>query len=121
MTVLIGLLLLGVVAGALSGLIGIGGGVVIVPALVFLFHFTQKQAQGTTLALLIPPIGIIAAVTYYKAGYVDVKAAGLIVAGFLVGSLLGARYATHISDIIATRIFGSFLLLLALKLLIFTK
>jgi hypothetical protein len=86
-----------------------------------LFHFTQKQAQGTTLALLVPPIGIFAAITYYKAGYVDIKAALFIIAGFLAGSLLGARYATHISDAVATRIFGSFLLILAVKLLIFTE
>jgi len=69
----------------MSGLIGIGGGIVIVPALVFLFGMSQHLAQGTTLALLVPPVGILAALTYYNQGYVDLKAAGLICAGLLRG------------------------------------
>jgi uncharacterized membrane protein YfcA len=71
-------LLLGLVAGSFSGLIGIGGGTIIVPALVFLFGLSQHQAQGTTLALLVPPIGFLAAWTYYKQGYVDLRIAALI-------------------------------------------
>ena len=72
------LLLLGIIAGAISGLIGIGGGVIIVPALVYLFGLSQHQAQGTTLALLVPPIGLLAAWTYYRQGYVDLKMAAWI-------------------------------------------
>lgn len=75
-------LLLGLVAGTFSGLIGIGGGTIIVPVLVFLFGLSQHQAQGTTLALLVPPIGFFAAWTYYKQGYVDLKIAALICVGF---------------------------------------
>ena len=117
MTTILLYLLLGFVAGALSGLIGIGGGVIIVPALIFLFGFSQHQAQGTTLALLIPPIGILAAWMYYKQGYVDMKIAALICLGFFFGSFLGAKVATGLSNIVLERIFGVALLLIALKMI----
>ncbi len=113
-------LLLGLVAGIFSGLIGIGGGVIIVPALVFLFGLSQHQAQGTTLALLVPPIGLLAAWTYYKQGYVDLKIAALICVGFFLGGLLGARLATGLSNATLERIFGVALLLIAIKM-IFAK
>jgi uncharacterized membrane protein YfcA len=113
-------LLLGLVAGTFSGLIGIGGGTIIVPALVFLFGLTQHQAQGTTLALLVPPIGFLAAWTYYKQGYVDLKIASLICIGFFFGGLLGARVATKFSNIGLERVFGVALLLISLKM-IFAK
>jgi hypothetical protein len=109
-------ILLDIVAGILSGLVGIGGGILIVPALVFLFGFSQQQAQGTTLALLVPPIGILAAWTYYKQGFVDIRVAGMIAVGFIVGSLLGARFATGISNDILGKIFGTFLVLVGLKM-----
>ena len=110
-------ILLGLAAGILSGLIGIGGGILIVPALVFLFGFSQQQAQGTTLALLVPPIGILAAWTYYKHGFVDLKVAAFIAVGFIVGSLLGARFATGISNDLLGKIFGTFLILIGLKMI----
>ena len=116
MTIL--LIVLGLLAGALSGLVGIGGGVIIVPALVMLFHFSQKEAQGTTLALLIPPLGVFAAAAYYKAGYVNVKAAGLIIAGFVIGSIISSHYIVNVPEVLVTRIFGIFLLVVALKLLL---
>ncbi|MBP7563650.1 MAG: TSUP family transporter, partial [Candidatus Cloacimonetes bacterium] len=81
------LLLLGLVTGILSGVIGIGGGIVMIPALVFLFNMTQQQAQGTTLAMMVPPIGFLAAYTYYKAGFVDIKIAGVLCIGFFIGGL----------------------------------
>jgi uncharacterized protein len=120
MTIMFLYLLLGFVAGALSGLIGIGGGVIIVPALIFLFGFSQHQAQGTTLALLIPPIGILAAWMYYQQGYVEVKVAAIICLGFFFGSFLGAKVATGLSNVMLERIFGVALLLIALKM-IFVK
>src|SRR5512135_2250015 len=89
-------LVLGLFAGVLSGLIGIGRGIVIVPALVFLFGMSQQQAEGPTLAMLVPPIGIFAAWAYYRQGFVDVRIAALIAVGFIAGSLLGARFATSI-------------------------
>jgi hypothetical protein len=113
-------LLLGLVAGTFSGLIGIGGGTIIVPALVFLFGLSQHQAQGTTLALLVPPIGFLAAWTYYKQGYVDLKIASLICIGFFLGGLLGAKLATKLSNVVLERVFGVALLLISLKM-IFAK
>jgi len=113
-------LLLGLVAGAFSGLIGIGGGTIIVPALVFLFGLSQHQAQGTTLALLVPPIGLLAAWTYYKQGYVDFRIAALICVGFFIGGLLGAKFATKLSNVTLERVFGVALLLISLKM-IFAK
>ena len=113
-------LLLGLIAGALSGLIGIGGGVIIVPVLVFLFGFSQHEAQGTTLALLVPPIGILAAWTYYKQGYVHLNTAAIICLGFFLGSFLGAKFATSLPNVLLERIFGVAMLLIALKM-IFAK
>src|SRR5665648_335562 len=91
-------LLLGLSAGVLSGLIGIGGGTIIVPALIYLFGLTQHQAQGTTLALLIPPIGLLAAWTYYKNGYVNLTIAVFICLGFFIGGLVGAKVAVGLSN-----------------------
>src|SRR5437867_13174277 len=98
--------LLGIAAGMLSGLIGIGGGIIIIPALIFLFGFSQHQAQGTTLALLVPPIGLLAAWTYYQQGYVDLKIAAYICAGFFLGGLLGAKIAIALSSTVLERVFG---------------
>lgn len=109
--------LLGLGAGALSGLIGIGGGVFIVPALVFLFGLSQHQAQGTTLALLVPPIGILAAWTYYKQGFVNLHIAAFICVGFFIGGLLGAKLATSLSNVVLERVFGIALLVIALKMI----
>jgi len=112
-------LVLGLTAGIISGLIGIGGGIIIVPALVFLFGLSQHQAQGTTLALLVPPIGILAAWTYYKQGDVDLKIVSFIALGFFFGGLIGARIATGLSSEVLEKVFGVSLLLIALKILFF--
>ncbi|HEX5395295.1 MAG TPA: sulfite exporter TauE/SafE family protein [Candidatus Saccharimonadales bacterium] len=111
-------ILLGLIAGMAAGLVGIGGGIIIVPALVYLFHFTQKTAQGTTLALLVPPIGILAAYTYYKAGEVNLKAAGFIIVGFLVGSFLTSHFAMGVSNKTLTRIFAVFLIIAVINMLV---
>jgi len=113
-------LLLGLGAGTLGGLLGIGGAVVIIPALVFLFGLSQHQAQGTTLALMVPPIGLLAAWTYYKHGFVDIRIALFICIGFFLGGLLGAKIATGLSELILKRIFGVVLLLVAFRM-IFSK
>lgn len=110
-------LLIGFLAGTLSGLIGIGGGVIIVPSLIFLFGFSQHQAQGTTLALLVPPIGFLAAWIYYQQGYVDLKAALFICMGFLAGGFCGAKFATNLSNTFLEKMFGGALLFIALKML----
>jgi uncharacterized membrane protein YfcA len=114
------LAVLGVVAGVASGVVGIGGGIILVPALVFLFGLSQHQAQGTTLALLVPPIGILAAWAYWKQGFVDVRIAGLICAGFILGSLVGAKLSIGLSDQTLQRVFGITLLLISIKM-IFAK
>jgi hypothetical protein len=110
--------ILGMVAGALSGLIGIGGGVIIVPALVFLFKLGQHKAQGTTLAVMVPPIGLLAAWTYYKHGDVDLRVAGLICGGFFLGGFLGAQEATRLSNAMLERVFGAALLAISIKMLL---
>jgi len=115
-----GLLALGLVAGILGGLFGIGGGIIIIPALVLLFGLSQHQAQGTTLALLVPPVGLLAAWSYYKQGYVDIKIAALLCAGFVLGALIGAEWAKHFSDTLLKKAFGILMMIFAVKM-IFSK
>ena len=109
----------GVVAGILSGLLGIGGGIVIVPALVFLFGFSQHLAQGTTLALMVPPIGILAAWAYYKNGNVNLPAAAYICLGFVVGSLVGAKMASAVPEVLLRRGFGLLFFAVSLRMIFF--
>jgi len=109
---------LGLAAGIFSGLIGIGGGVIIVPALLFIFGLSQHQAQGTTLALLVPPIGLLAAWQYYTHGYVNLKIAAFVCIGFFLGGLLGAKFATEFSNALLERIFGAAMILIGLKMLL---
>jgi len=110
-------LLLGLVTGIFSGLIGIGGAIIIIPCLVLLFGLSQHIAQGTTLALMVPPIGLLAAWVYYRQGFVDLKIAGLICLGFFVGGLLGAKFAVAIPDQLLRKVFGVVLLAASLKMM----
>ena len=112
--------LLGVVAGIFSGMFGIGGGIILIPALVYIFGLTQHQAQGTTLALMLPPIGLLAAWTYYKQGYINIPTALFICLGFFIGGFFGAKIAVHIPDAMLRKFFGIFLLLISIHM-IFTK
>jgi hypothetical protein len=116
MTLTVAFAALGLVAGALSGMIGLGGGVLIVPALVLLFGFSQHKAEGTTLALLIPPIGILAVLPYFKHGFVDLRAAALICLGFVFGGWIGGNLATSISEVALRRIFAGTLLAISIRL-----
>jgi uncharacterized membrane protein YfcA len=111
-------IILGVVAGLLSGLLGIGGGLVLVPALVFIFGLTQLQAQGTTLALMIPPIGLLAAIRYYQSGNVKLSMAGFICLGFFVGGLLGANLVQNLPEPLIRKTFALFLLFVSLRMLL---
>ena len=115
------LLLVGLVAGMLSGLVGIGGGVIIVPALVYMLGFSQHQATGTSLGILLLPAGIFAVMNYYKKGYVDVKVVMLLFAGFLVGGLLGSRLSINLPEGVLKKVFAIALLLIAGKVLFFDK
>jgi uncharacterized membrane protein YfcA len=111
------LLLLGLAAGILSGLLGIGGGIIIIPCLVFIFGLSQHAAQGTTLALMVPPIGLLAAWEYYQKGHVDLKIALFICLGFFVGGLFGAKLAGLIDATLLKRLFGLLLLITAVKMI----
>ncbi|MEM9451648.1 MAG: sulfite exporter TauE/SafE family protein [Cyanobacteria bacterium P01_E01_bin.6] len=98
-------------------MIGIGGGVLITPALIYLFGFEQKIAQGTTLALLVPPIGILGAWAYYQQGLVNIKAASLICLGFVLGGLMGAKFAVDIEPNILRRVFGFAMLAISIRMI----
>jgi uncharacterized protein len=111
-----GLVLLGILAGVLSGLTGLGGGVIIVPALIYLFRYSVHLAQGTTLALLVPPIGLLAAWNYYQKGYVDIPAAALIAVSFVIGSLFASRFAVSLPEAVLRRIFAVVLGIVALEM-----
>ncbi len=111
-------LLVGLLGGVVSGMLGIGGGIVMVPALAFLFGLSQHQAQGTTLALMVPPIGLLAAWTYYKAGFVDLKIAAFVCLGFFLGGLVGAKLVVGLPDTLLRKIFGVALLIIAIKMIL---
>ena len=111
-------IMVGLLGGIVSGMLGIGGGTVMVPALAFLFGLSQHQAQGTTLALMVPPIGLLAAWTYYKAGFVDIKIAAFVCLGFFFGGLLGAKLVIGIPDLVLRKIFGVALLMIAIKMIV---
>ena len=113
-------LVLGVAVGVASGMIGIGGGVLVIPCLVYFAHMTQHKAQGTSLAFLLAPIGIFAFWEYYKAGNVDVRAAILLAAGFALGAWLGGRWAQAISDIALKRVFSVALMLVGIQMFVRT-
>lgn len=115
-TLILGLIVLGLFAGYLSGLIGIGGGIVIVPVLVMLFGFTQHQAQGTTLALLAIPVGILGVINYYQTGNVDIKTTLLICVGFIAGSYFGSKMAVQLPQDILRKVFAVIMFLVALKM-----
>jgi uncharacterized membrane protein YfcA len=115
------LLLVGLLAGMLSGLVGLGGGVIIVPALVFVLGFSQHQATGTSLGILLLPAGIFAVMNYYKRGYVDMNVVLLVFAGFLLGGYLGSKISVSLPEATLKKIFGVVLLLIAGKVLFFDK
>lgn len=110
------LLLIGLIAGLVSGILGLGGGIVVIPLLVSLLGYSQKDANGTSLGFLLLPIGILAVINYYKAGHVHVNAVGIMIITFLIGSYFSSLYALSLPDGILKKIFAVFLFLYALKL-----
>ena len=108
---------IGLAGGVISGLFGVGGAIVIVPGLVLLLKLNQHTANGTSLAALLLPVGLLGAMVYYKRGQVNVAYAAIIAVGLLVGALLGAKLAGSFSDVMLRRVFGAFLLLISVKLL----
>ena len=118
---ILAILAIGVFAGFLSSLVGIGGGVVIVPALVLLFGLDQKMAQGTSLAMLSLPVAFIGAFNYYKAGFVNWKIALLLAVTFVVGGYFGSKIAVDLQAGIIKKVFAVFMIVIAIKYLFFDK
>jgi uncharacterized membrane protein YfcA len=115
---LLGYVLIGVAGGVCGGLLGIGGGTVVVPALVYFYGMTQHKAQGTILAAFLPPVALLAAIKYYRAGNVDVGGAALLAAGLFAGGYFGAALSHTMSDTVLKKVFGVFLLFVSAKLLL---
>lgn len=121
LSIILGLVALGILAGAFSGVVGIGGGIIIVPALVYLFGLSQHQAQGTTLGLLMFPVGVLAVIQYYKQGYVDYRYVLFIAAGFIIGGYVGGKAAVTLPEPVIRKIFALLMIGIAVKMLFFDK
>jgi uncharacterized membrane protein YfcA len=115
------LALIGLAAGFFSGMVGIGGGLIIVPALVYFLAFSQHQAQGNSLALLMFPVGILGVINYYKKGHVDFRIAALLAVGFVAGSYLGSKFSLSLPQDTVKKIFAVLMIVLAVKMLFFDK
>lgn len=115
------LLLVGLAAGMLSGMVGVGGGIIIVPCLIYFLGFSQKMAQGTSLGLLLLPVGILGVLQFYKSGYVDVKVVLIIGAAFIAGSYFGSRLALSLPQDTVKKIFAVVMLLMSVKMLFLDK
>lgn len=116
-TTIVLLIAVGLIAGFLSGLIGIGGGIIIVPALVLFLGFTQKAAQGTSLGILLLPVGILAVLQYYKQGYININYILIVAAAFVAGGFFGSKLALTLSDDKMKKVFAVILLIIAIKML----
>ncbi|MGB3236423.1 MAG: sulfite exporter TauE/SafE family protein, partial [Ferruginibacter sp.] len=112
---------IGIVAGMLSGIVGIGGGIIIVPALVFFLGFSQLKAQGTSLGILLLPVGILAVIQFYKQGYIDMKTVGIVACSFVVGGYLGSKIALALPQETVKKVFAVLLLLISIKMFFFDK
>jgi hypothetical protein len=115
-SVMLGLVAIGLAVGVISGMVGIGGGLFLVPVLHYVFKFSQHEAQGTSIAVLVPPIGLFAAIEYYRRGYVRVPVVAYIALGFAVGALLGAMLAGQVSGIMLRRGFGLLMFFIATQM-----
>ena len=111
--------LIGLIAGVVSGFIGIGGGIVIVPALVLILGMGQHLAQGTSLAMMLPPIGILAVMNYYKAGEVDIRIAVILSLAFIIGSYFSSKLALNLKPDVLKKVFAAVLILVGAKMLFF--
>jgi len=116
-TIIVSLIIIGLIAGLLSGVMGVGGGVVMIPLMILLLSFNQHQAQGTSLAVLAVPVTFLAAYNYYNEGYVNWKYAAVIAVFFVIGGFLGSKLAVNLSQSTLRKIFGAILLVISIKLL----
>src|ERR1700761_7945474 len=114
------LVIIGLSAGFLSGMIGLGGAIILIPAMVIFLAIDQRMAQGTTIAIMLPPIGLFAAYNYYSAGYVNIKYALVIAIVFMLGSYFGSKLALNVPVNVLKKTFATVLLVIAVKM-IFTK
>jgi len=116
LSILLLLIVIGIVTGAVSGLIGIGGGLILIPALIYFMGFNQHQAVGTSMAVLLPPIGFFAAYNYYKAGFVNLKFAMILAIAFMVGSFFTSKWAINIPEHSIRKFFSIVLFIVAIKM-----
>ncbi|MBA4198287.1 MAG: permease [Chitinophaga sp.] len=121
LTMLLLLIVIGLASGMLSGMVGVGGGLIIVPALIFFLAFSQKEAQGTSLGILLLPVGILGVLQYYKQGYVDIKVVLLVSLGFVLGNYFGSKLALSLPEEKLKKIFAIFLIVIAVKILFIDK
>src|SRR5436190_21227021 len=109
----------GIAAGILGGLVGVGGGIIIVPCLVYFLGFTQKTAQGTSLGLIMLPVGILGVLQYYKQGHVDFRVVGILAVGFLAGSYFGSKISLSLPQDTVKKVFAILMVVIAIKMLFF--
>jgi len=114
------LIVIGLLAGILGGFVGVGGGLIIVPALIFFLGMTQFQAQGTSLAMMLPPIGILAVINYAKTDNLNWKFAMILAGAFIIGGFIGSKLTLSLSPLVVKRVFGVIMIVAAIKL-IFSK
>ena len=119
-TQLLILIVVGILSGMLAGVFGVGGAIIVIPALVFILGLSQHDAQGTSLAFMLPPVGILATWNYWKAGHVNWKMALVLSLTFIVGAYLGSQFSINISDKTLRRMFGVLMMVIAIKM-IFSK
>tara|TARA_R110002050_G_scaffold263065_1_gene403457 strand:+ start:17827 stop:18213 length:387 start_codon:yes stop_codon:yes gene_type:complete len=121
MTEIMILILIGLAGGVLSGMFGVGGGIIIVPAFVFFLGMSQHEAQGTSIGLMLLPIGILAAYNYHQSGNMDIKAALIVAAAFVLGGYFGSKISLGLDQVLIKRIFGVLMLFVSVKLIFFSK
>ncbi len=115
--IILSLILIGILAGVLSGLVGVGGGIIMVPLLVMFFNFNQHEAQGTSLAVLAVPVTAVAVFNYYKEGQINLKYAAIIAVFFVLGSIVGSKFALTLDQKVLKKVFAVVLLVIAGKML----
>ena len=111
------LILIGMAAGFLGGMVGIGGGIIIVPALIMLLGMSQHQSQGISLTMMLFPVGILAVLNYYKKGYVDFRLAGILAVGFIIGGYLGSKLSLSLPQETIKKIFAIIMIIVAVRML----
>lgn len=111
------LVVVGLLAGIISGSLGVGGGIIIVPSLVFFLGFTQHQAQGISLGMMLAPIGLLAFLNYYREGYTNLKYSLFLLAAFFIGSYLGSKLAVQLPDAALKKIFGGLMLVAGVRMI----